>query len=86
MHIVPIRTTAPPAYSDAFARAANISQADIHIGAAMEVLGDALGDLFRHRCTLTAQERHAEEAMRNALVALAHAREMVEPHMSERGA
>jgi hypothetical protein len=54
--------------------------------AAMEVLGDAIGDLFRHRCTLTPQERHAEAAMRNAMVALAHARNLVEPHMSERGA
>jgi hypothetical protein len=83
MNIAIVRTTAP-AHSDAFTRAAHVCQADTHIGAAMDALGDALGDLFRHRCTLAPAERRAEAAMRDALVALAHARNLVAPHMSER--
>lgn len=68
----------------AFATASAAVHADAHIGTAMESLGDAAGALFERRCNLSPTERKAEALIRDALVAMAHARNLLEPLMSER--
>jgi hypothetical protein len=50
----------------------------------MDSLGDAAGALFDRRGALTERERRAEALIRDALVALAHARNLMEPLMVER--
>ncbi len=64
--------------------AASAVHADAHVGAAMDSLGDAAGALFDRRGALTERERRAEALIRDALVALAHARNRMEPLMVER--
>ena len=69
----------------AFNAAADMVRADAHMGVAMVALGDAAGALFDRRGPLSDRERRAEALIRDALVALAHARNLVEPLMTERG-
>jgi hypothetical protein len=68
-----------------FATAAGVVHADAHIGTAMDSLGDAVGAMFERRCTMTDAERSAEALIRKALEAMAHARNLLEPLMMERG-
>jgi hypothetical protein len=57
--------------------------ADAHIGAAMDTLSEATGALYARRCALTQHEAKVRDAMRDAMVALAHARNLIEPLMTE---
>lgn len=67
-----------------FSLAADAVHADAHMGVAMDALGDAAGALFDRRGALSDRERRAEALIRDALVALAHARNLVAPMMTER--
>lgn len=64
--------------------AADAVHADAHIGSAMDVLSDAAGAIYARRSSLTPTETQAMTAIRNALVAMAHARNLIEPLMTER--
>ena len=67
----------------AFGVAASAVHADAHIGTAMDELSDAAGALYDRRTVLSDRERRAEAAIRNAQVALAHARNLLSPLMKE---
>lgn len=86
MNAIPFpRAYAPPPAGDGAYLAACAVHADAHIGVAMERLGDAAGALYERRCRLSDAERKAEALMRDALVALSHARNLLAPCMVERG-
>lgn len=70
-------------YDAAGARAACAVHADAHIGAAMNALSDAVGAIYATRRALTETEQRSVALMRNALVALSHARNLNEPLMVE---
>jgi hypothetical protein len=65
--------------------AAAAVHADAHMGVAIDKLGEATAALYERRCTLAPHEARARDAMRDAMVALAHARNLIEPLMTERG-
>ncbi|MBP8296365.1 MAG: hypothetical protein KAX84_09685 [Burkholderiales bacterium] len=75
-----------PVASEAGARAAAAVHADAHMGAALDILADAVGALYGQRRALTEPEHAALVSMRNAMVALSHARNLNEPNMVERRA
>ena len=58
--------------------------ADAHLGTAMDRLADATGALYERRCALTKHEAQARDAMRDALIAMAHARNLIAPLTKER--
>ncbi len=66
------------------AQAAAAVHADAHVGCAMDLLSDAVGAIYAQRRTLTEAEHRAVVAMRNAMVALSHARNLIAPLMVER--
>ena len=80
MNAIPIRLVR----NEAGARAAAAVHADAHIGAAMDALSEAIGDVVGQRRALTDAEANTVMRMRVALVALSHARCLNEPNMMER--
>lgn len=65
--------------------AASAVLVDANLGAAMDTLADAAGALFDRNGALSDRERRAEALMRNAMVAISHARNLIAPLMVERG-
>ena len=78
------RSLLPPANGDAAYTAACAVHADSHIGAAMDALSDAVGAVCGQRRALTPAEHSALTGMRNAMVALSHARNLLAPLTVER--
>ncbi len=65
-------------------QAADAVRADAHIGSAMDCLSEATGALYARRCALSSTEAKARDAMRDAMVALSHARNLISPLMVEK--
>jgi hypothetical protein len=78
------RVPLPEPAGDAAYTAVCATFADAHLGTAMDRLADATGALYERRCTLSPQEATARDAMRDALIAMAHARNLIAPLMVER--
>lgn len=74
----------PAANHDAAYSAACVVLADMRIGEAMDAIGDQIGALYATRRPLTAVEATAIARLRNCLVALSHARNLLAPLMTER--
>lgn len=85
MNAIPFpRALLPAPNGDAAYSAACAVHADQHIGKAMDLLSEAVGAVCGQRRTLTEAEHKALVGMRNAMVALSHARNLLEPLMVER--
>ena len=85
MHIVPIRTTAPPD-RDAipFAIATQAMRADARLGEVAETIGDHIGHIYAQRRALTATEAVTVARLRACLAAISDARAELETMMTER--
>lgn len=69
----------PAANCDAAYSAACAVHADAHIGAAMDEIGDRIGAIYAQRRALTEAEARVVVGLRSCLVALSHARNLLEP-------
>jgi hypothetical protein len=58
--------------------------ADAHIRSAMQILGDQIGAVYGQRVPLTPEQGKTVAGMRNALVALSHASNLLAPLTTEK--
>lgn len=75
----------PPANDDADYEAACAVLSDRHLGQAIEILSDRIGDIYGRRRVLTEAEHKAVVGIRNAMVSISHARNLLAPLMISRG-
>ena len=59
--------------------------ADRHLGEALDMLADRIGEIYGQRRALTEAEHKAVAGIRNAMVSIAHARNLLAPLMIARG-
>lgn len=82
MNAIPLpRAILPPANDDDAYCAACAVLADRHLGQALDLLADKIGDIYGQRRALTEAEHKVVVGIRNAMVSISHARNLLAPLM-----